>query len=253
MDLIQQTGIGYMVSNWVLLGLAATFAVAFALTAKSWREARRSPYYFQRKQALQQMQSYSIVSLVLMMATIAVVTYAWSPAILSTPRTALLTNAKPLNIAPARLTVSDNAIQAISDIARNTVAAIPTQFSQLTPDSPLSLESGLDNVIFASGINDNYEPVGVHAIFGEGDFTLYATFDYSQMDDGMTWAWVWRQNGELVSGGEQTWDYGSEGPGYVFLQPEEGFVEGDYSLELYVNGELQTTSEVEISASVANQ
>ena len=114
-------------------------------------------------------------------------------------------------------------------------------------------DTAIENVIFASGINDNYEPVGARNVFGEGEFTLFATFDYNEMSDGMTWAWVWRQNGEVVSGGAQEWAYGEDGPGYVFLEPDTGFVEGEYSLELYVNGELQTTSDVEISASVANR
>ncbi|MBK7180127.1 MAG: hypothetical protein IPH82_23580 [Chloroflexi bacterium] len=52
--------------------------------------------------------------------------------------------------------------------------------------------------------------------------TLYATFDYSEMEDGMAWAWVWRHNGEVLEGGNELWDYGNEGPGFIYLSPEEG-------------------------------
>ena len=88
--------LGNAVSTWVLAALIAALFMAFGLTIKAWREARLSPYYFQRRQALHQMQSYSIASLIMMMATLAVLAYAYSPDSLATPRTAILTNAKPL-------------------------------------------------------------------------------------------------------------------------------------------------------------
>ncbi|HIP72722.1 MAG TPA: hypothetical protein EYH05_15165 [Anaerolineae bacterium] len=58
----------------------------------------------------------------------------------------------------------------------------------------------------------------------------------------MEWAWVWRLNGEVVDGGNELWEYGSDGPGYVYYSPEEGFQAGEYSLEVWVNGELMTRS-----------
>ena len=54
----------------------------------------------------------------------------------------------------------------------------------------------------------------------------------------MEWAWVWRHNGKVIDGGNELWVYGDDGPGYIFLDPEEGFQEGRYSLEIWVNGEL---------------
>ena len=83
-----------------------------------------------------------------------------------------------------------------------------------------------------------YKAINPANVFGEGFYTLYATFDYSNMADGMAWAWVWRQNGEVIDGGNEYWAYGDEGPGYIYLSPEEGFGEGRYSLEIWVNGEL---------------
>lgn len=54
----------------------------------------------------------------------------------------------------------------------------------------------------------------------------------------MAWSWVWRHNGQVIDGGNELWAYGDEGPGYIYLNPEEGFAEGRYSLEVWVNGEL---------------
>ena len=250
---LNAVGLGQTVSSWILIVLAAAFTIAFVLTAKSWREARRSPYYFQRKQAMQQMQSYSLVSMTLMMATAAIVAYTWSPTVSAAPRTAIITNAKPTSLSASVEAQPAVVQQSASPLLQRSALALPPEFSNLEPQVALAEETAISDVVFASGVNDNYEPIGARTVFGEGQFTLFATFDYASMDDGMTWAWVWRENGSVVGGGEQHWVYGEDGPGYVYLQPEEGFTAGDYSLELYVNGELHSQAQLEVSSGVANQ
>jgi hypothetical protein len=63
----------------------------------------------------------------------------------------------------------------------------------------------------------------------------------------MEWAWVWRHNGKVVSGGNELWNYGDDGPGYVYLNPEEGFQAGEYKVEVWVNSELLTSSTLVIN------
>ncbi len=72
------------------------------------------------------------------------------------------------------------------------------------------------------------------------------------MADGMEWSWVWRYNGEVIDGGNQLWAYGNDGPGYVYLRPEEGFSEGDYSLEIWVNDQLVAQNSMTITGNAAN-
>lgn len=189
------------------------------------------------------------------MAALAVLAYAYSPETLTTPRTAVIANAKPLSPSAVRVSESVEAPQSVSfnQLAAQLTPSLPDQFSALTPQAELAASTRIGGVEFAMDITDEYEPVAVRNIFGEGDFTLYAVFDYADMTDGMQWSWVWRQNGEVVGGGEQLWAYGSEGPGWVYYQPEDGFVEGEYSLELWVNGEFMEKSDIEVSASIANQ
>ena len=62
------------------------------------------------------------------------------------------------------------------------------------------------------------------------------------MIDGRAGAWVWRYNGEVIGGGNELWTYGEDGPGYIFLNPETGFGPGDYTLEIWINGELMAYS-----------
>lgn len=249
---------GNSVVIWVVAVLASVFLIAFFLTARAWRESRLSPYYFQRRQALQQMQSYSLVSLTLMMVTAAVVAYAYSPTMISAPRTAILTNAKPVsadfvNTAPQQELAIDTAAAPVIRTARAEIPILPIEFATLKPEASLANDTEISSIIFSTNVNENYEPVGVRSTFDEGNFTLYATFDYTAMQDGMTWSWIWRYDGEVVGGGEQHWTYGEDGPGWVYFAPEEGFSAGEYSLEVWVNGELQSASSVEVSSSIANQ
>jgi hypothetical protein len=110
----------------------------------------------------------------------------------------------------------------------------------------------ITDLAFSTQIDDQYEAVGARSTFGEGYYTLYATFAYEDMADGMEWSWVWRYNGQVVSGGNEIWAYGSEGPGYIYFGPESGFSEGNYSLSVFINDELVTESTIDISAGAAN-
>ncbi len=69
----------------------------------------------------------------------------------------------------------------------------------------------------------------------------------------MEWAWVWRQNGEVVNGGNEIWQYGGEGPGWIYYEPPEGFSPGVYTLEVWVNEELFQQASLTIENEVANQ
>ena len=41
----------------------------------------------------------------------------------------------------------------------------------------------------------NMMPSHPRQLFAEGFYTLYATFDYEGLEDGMVWSWVWRHDG----------------------------------------------------------
>lgn len=249
------------ITPWVLTALIGAFLIAFILTARSWREARRSPYFFQRRQALQEMQSYSLVSLALLVATFAVLAYAYSPNVVVAPRVKVLTSAKPVQ-APRDMLLAAPLVAPVDVVSAGepaTAAAVVSDTPQLPPDlgklTPTadSPAAKLSNLRFASAIDPQYQPLTPRTEFSAGRYTVYATFDYTGMADGMVWAWVWRHNGVVVNAVERRWVYGEDGPGWVYLRPETGFEVGDYTLELWVNGALMTTGNINIVAGVANQ
>jgi hypothetical protein len=110
----------------------------------------------------------------------------------------------------------------------------------------LTDDTELGTMFFSTEIDDQYEAVEAGRRFPKGFYTLYATFTYEGMANGMEWAWVWRHNGEVVDGGNELWAYGDEGPGYVYYNPEAGYELGAYSLEVWVNGRMMTQGTIQI-------
>ncbi|MCB8985368.1 MAG: hypothetical protein H6659_16170 [Ardenticatenaceae bacterium] len=246
---------------WILGTLLLLVVFTFGVAVKSWRDMKQSPYFFMRRQAEKRLQTYLSTSLVLLLLTTAVSAYAWRNPTDNINRVALLVNAKPPRDEIVKLVESnpsapnsvdlvqtlDTQQEAATSTYTSTKPILPSEFDQYDPTAKLKDNTELGSLSFSTEIDDRYEAVNPGKIFGEGFYTLYATFDYSEMEDGMAWAWVWRHNGQVVEGGNELWNYGNDGPGYIYLNPEEGFQPGDYSLDVWVNGELLTRSAITIN------
>lgn len=232
--------------------------------AKAWRDMKRSPYFFLRRQAEKRLQNYSISCFGFILIGLFVSTYAWQNPQDTTVRSALLTNDKPPQTevseavaavekaaAQTEVVTEETAVPASlrflnpiesSATTSTGTAELPSEFNQFEPTADLNINTNLSPLVFSTDVTGELEAVNPQRIFPEGFFTIYATFGYEEMTDGMAWAWVWRHNGEVVSGGNELWAYGDDGPGYVYLNPEEGFQPGEYTVEVWVNSELLTSS-----------
>jgi hypothetical protein len=251
----------WLMGTFFMLGLAASFAAV-----KSWRDMKRSPYFFQRLQAGKRLQSYMSASFALFVVTMFVGLYSWSAPQDTTVRNAVISNAKPVD-APAEYVELPLVLETIEeatsgqfqldspvDSAQIFTVSVETQgtnnitlpeaYDRLDPQVELNDDSNLSTLQFSTEVSDEYDAVDPRQIFAEGAYTLYATFDYEGLSDGMVWSWVWRHEGEIVEGGNEVWNYGEEGPGYIFFSPEEGFHAGQYALDVWVNGELMAQSAV---------
>jgi hypothetical protein len=247
---------------WLVGGLLLLTGLTFSVTLKSWHAAKRSPYFFLRVQAGRRMQRYLVASLALLLLSVGISAYAWQTPQSLPPQHARLNYAKP---SPAGVVVADEstflaesspaAVEISLSPATNSVAAIapelsdpllrpalPGQFNQLEPKAELQADTAIGDISFSTEISGDYQALEAGRRFGKGFFTLYATFEYDGLADGMTWSWVWRHNNQIIDGGNQMWSYGKDGPGYVYFQPEEGFQLGDYSLEVWVNDAMMAQS-----------
>jgi hypothetical protein len=216
------------------------------------------------------MQRYLVASIFLLLVTIGTSAYAWQTPQPLPPQHALLKYAKPsmatvvMDEDASQDTTSPTAVEidlspVMSRVAATTPElsdpllkpALPDQYNALEPEVDLLSDTTIGEISFSTEISDDYQALEAGRRFGKGYFTLYATFDYEGLADGMTWSWVWRHNNKVVDGGNQMWSYGADGPGYVYFQPEEGFQLGNYSLEVWVNDSLMAQSNFTVIDSVS--
>jgi hypothetical protein len=259
--------LGDTIIPWLLGTLLLLALLTLVITFKTWRDMKRSPYFFLRRQAEKRMQSYSLASLGLLLAASVTSTYAWQTPSDTTPRVAILVNSKP----PKEEIVA--LVQAASDAEANdvrlpelaesevpsTVSAdlellapvdllievdpiLPEAFDKFEPIAQLQGATAIGQILFSTEIGTNYEAINPRRIFAEGRYTLYATFDFADMSNGMEWSWVWRHNGSVVDGGNELWNYGENGLGFIYLNPTQGFSNGEYGLEVFVNGDMLSQS-----------
>lgn len=222
-----------------------------------------------RRQAEKRLQTYSFASLCLVLATVITAAVTLQKPQDQVVRVAILTNTKPassevkalLEAAPVVTAVTSEELssQSIATTVQlfdptsasllQSVLTLPEQYDQVQPTVELNENTALTPLIFSTQIDKDYQAINPTNIFSVGRYTLFATFDYDGMANGMTWSWVWRHEGEVVEGGNELWNYGKDGPGYIYLNPEEGFRAGKYSLEVWVNGELFTRADITMTGS----
>jgi hypothetical protein len=264
------TALAGTATPWLLGIFFALGSAVFFAALKNWREMKRSPYFFQRLQAGKRLQTYLSASFVLFLISMGVGAYSWQTPVDTTVRMAILPNSKPV----LQTEESTSLLERVDDAAADSYAlesldttalisvidqpfvatqlTLPSEYDRFEPQAELNSDTNLGTLSFSTEVTDDYEAVSPRQIFAEGFYTLYATFSYEGMEDGMVWAWVWRLDGAVVEGGNEVWAYGDEGPGYIYFAPEEGFDSGRYSLDVWVNGELMAQSAVVMnSASVS--
>ena len=260
------------ITPWILETLILLLLLALAIVVKSWREMKLSPYFFMRLQAEKRLQTYSFTSLGLLAASVLFALYALRPAVDNTPLVAILTNAKPVSEEVAALAalertsvefVPETAVssQIVSTTAESlpfladadslvqAALLLPEEYNRFEPQVELKEDTELGDISFSTKISEQFQAVDPTNLFAVGNYTVYATFSYDGMVDGLAWAWVWRHEGEVVDGGNELWAYGEDGPGYIYYNPEGGFNPGEYSLEVWVNGELFTRANMRMTGS----
>jgi hypothetical protein len=250
-------------------GLILLTVFALSVTTKSWREAKRSPYYFLRVQAAKKMQTYMMASIMLIVLIAIGSIFAWQTPENIVPQLAILHNAKPtpaitdgeiaqaeivvgaspetvtISLAPEDVTVLETDVDNVESLIPETESTTATE--PVLEDSATASAANLGPIAFSTDITSDYQAIDPGQLFNEGFFTLYATFYYEGMDGADSWSWQWKHNGQVIEGGEQQWAYGANGPGYVYFQPEQGFQLGEHSLELWVGDQLMSQSDFSIS------
>jgi serine protease Do len=101
-------------------------------------------------------------------------------------------------------------------------------------------QEALGPITFASGIDAQGNPVNPGTSFATGLEELYFFCDYAGMQDGMSFDEKWIMNGEELAMFNVVWDKGASGAYHdsIYRTSDEPLLDGEYALELYVEGQL---------------
>ena len=263
--------VGFIFGNalipWVLAVLVASLLVVVVLTAQSCDKSRRSRFFFQRREATQKLQNYALLTVALTVAVSLITAYGFAPSKNNDPLVKIIANGKPVGVnetsqrnggkrvvqanpEPTPLAVRAN--QLVPPPFKPTaVPELPPEYREISPSAEYDEAMTFKNIVFSQKIDGRKRPVTPSAQFPEGEYTLYATFDYVNLKKGMSWAWVLRRDDKIITGNEASWELGYNGPGYIYFTPIAGFSEGVYTLEMWLNGKLVSQTPFDIYSNVA--
>ncbi|MBN1220374.1 MAG: hypothetical protein JXM69_15715 [Anaerolineae bacterium] len=120
------------------------------------------------------------------------------------------------------------------------VPSSPTPTSP--PRGPAPVNAQLGPIEFSTEIGSPIQAINPGTVF-PGGVKIYAVYQYSGMQNGVTFSSIWYLNNVEVARDERPWEWGLQGRSFSFLLPPG---EGQYKLELYVNDTLLTTGSFEV-------
>ena len=113
--------------------------------------------------------------------------------------------------------------------------------SVLTPVAQGSLFS---NLVVASAIDANGQPISPGGPIGVSRRPVYVFFDYRNMTPGTAWGHVWLRGNQELSRTEEKWpdDWGEAGRAWIFYTPESSYLPGVYEVRLLVSAQVVATT-----------
>jgi hypothetical protein len=123
-----------------------------------------------------------------------------------------------------------------------TVPILEAIYTPVTPSATVPADAEIGELTISRGMELNGTPVDPGTEFLVGQVTLFASFDYGNLANGILWRHVWLRDGALVGGETRIWEWGSRGRSYFFLSPEGGFQRGDYELRLLLDRRVVQTA-----------
>lgn len=258
--------INFNIANWLFLLLLAVTLIAVVVTAVAWRQTKQSFHLYNRRAAEIRMQNYMTVTAILMMCMLLVGGYLWietrdAEAVAGEQLSADEQNTQTESgDAPTLATLSNISATREAEAAllsetpptpESQEATLPLEYRVVDARANLDTDSEVTRIVFASTLSDSYAPIDPAEQFSTDIQSLYATFDYYSLTNGLEWSWVWRRDGEVIDGGNEVWQYGIEGSAFIFLDPEL-FEPGEYSAEIWFNESLFARDNATIFQSATN-
>ena len=106
------------------------------------------------------------------------------------------------------------------------------------------------HLVFSTKVASDGRPINAAAILPSGSSSLYATFEFDRMKNGLQWTQVWAVDGKTVVSEQGAWDAGTSGRRVLQLSNPQGLPNGKYHLALAVKGEVAAEGEVVVGRQV---
>jgi S1-C subfamily serine protease len=99
------------------------------------------------------------------------------------------------------------------------------------------------NIVFSEDVTSDDEPTEPGYLLSAGAQDVYAFFDFENMARGDEWSQIWYIDGEEAYRESNQWADAEEGSFWISVTSRAGLDPGRYRLELYIEGDLATTSD----------
>ena len=111
-------------------------------------------------------------------------------------------------------------------------------------DDSTRRQQEFSHLLFSSSITQDGRPINPSTYIPEGVETVYATFEYSGMQNGTPWSVVWMTGGQQIIDQDDRWDDGPEGRKAVKVSNRKGVPPGEYHLVLGIGGSVTLEGKV---------
>lgn len=250
-------------SSLIFWGCLAGLLIGIFFLIKSYRDSKRSPYFFMREEAAIRMRRLALV-VVILLAIIVLLTTGLlkpreevrlaeatltmtptsSPTPTSVPPTATPTpqpptpTAQPISIPTYTVTSSPTpgieASPTLTHTPRIKASPTPTHTRIPAAKTPAP-EAAFGPVTFSRSITADNEPLRPGTVFPANTKRIYAFFEYSNMSNGVPWSQVWSWRGEEIVAESELWPWGTRGIAWIFHDiPGPGW----YEVRLYIGDRL---------------
>jgi hypothetical protein len=228
----------------ILLGIA-TFAIFYS-GLRTLRSVKRIQFFRIRRDTSGQGWFVIFLSLLLLLFTFLIATYAEPVIYTYLPPSATLVPTPTLTLTP---TISLTPTNSLTPTITNT----PSETN--TPGIPPTIEAGFlaqlapnpdavfSPIRFSRRIDNTNQPVTPLTEFKNPIDHLYGTFSFDKMLDGSQWTALWFCNENLVFFETLIWDGGSGGYGYTDWDPPDDYwPPGIYDVQLFAGNQWKRSA-----------
>jgi hypothetical protein len=228
---------------YVVAGLSLAMLLTIWLGWRGLRSAQRLPFFTLRHRRVG--ESWRLILLGFALGAFGLVTRLFGKQVAfvfitptpTTPPTATATLTPTITPTPSTTPTAS---------VTPTASATPTPTITPTPEVPEALtvlfretitprpEAVFSEIELARRIDSLNRAVSPQASFENPIEILYGAFTYDFLDDGVRWTAIWYRGSSIICSETKPWDGGTGGYGYTECSPRDGYMPGDYEVQMFL-------------------